>query len=294
MKQWLKRIAFVLAVLVLYGSGLLAYAYFIEPQRLVVHSEDLSLRNFAPALNGFKIVAISDIHGGSCGVTDDKLRKIVGITNAQNPDLVVLLGDFVSEKKFDRAALRPADGTTRTDLKMPVDEIAHGLEGLKAKYGVFGVIGNHDWWHNDTRVHDGLAKAGIKFLENEIVEIPVGNETLKLWGIEDFWKHRAVPTVPFDALSDKQNVIAITHNPDSLLKAPPGFALMLAGHSHGGQVSFPFIGAPFAFVNDRRFMKGLAEVDGKRVFVTTGIGCTGPQLRFGVPPEIAVLTLRAE
>ena len=75
-------------------------------------------------------------------------------------------------------------------------------------------------------------------------------------------------------------------------KTPEGIALMVAGHSHGGQVNFPIYG-PHPWVNDRRFMKGEAVVDGKHVFVTTGVGCTGPQIRFRVPPEIAVLSLNS-
>ena len=103
-----------------------------------------------------------------------------------------------------------------------------------------------------------------------------------------------MPTVQtYDIIAEKRNIIALTHNPDSLLKAPDGISLMLAGHSHGGQVRFPLFGA-FAFVNDPRFMAGEADVDGRKVFVTTGIGCTGPQIRLNVPPEVALLTLTSK
>ena len=127
-------------------------------------------------------------------------------------------------------------------------------------------------------------------MENAVEEIKVGDETINLWGIEDLWKHRQVPLEAFEQIPDKQNIIAITHNPDSLLKAPTEISLMLSGHTHGGQVKFPIFGAR-AFVNDPRFMEGFVEVDGKHVFVTTGVGTTGPQIRFNVPPEIAVLNL---
>ena len=290
MKKLILRIlAVLLAIAALLGAAL-AYAYFIEPGRLVTTEKSMAVPHFSPALNGLKIVAISDIHGGSNDVTEEKLRELVERANAQSPDLIVLLGDYISETRFDRQALKKPEGTDRTELRMPVATIADNLRGFKAKYGVYGVIGNHDWWHNQTRIRNEFERVGIKMLENEAAEVPVGEEKLIIWGIEDYWKNRNVPAGPFEKIENKQNVIAITHNPDSLLKTPQGIAVMFAGHSHGGQVNFPIYG-PHPFVNDRRFMKGEAVVDGKRVFVTSGVGCTGPQIRFRVPPEIAVITL---
>lgn len=282
MKLLLKRILWFFAVFLLIAVGLLSYAYFIEPTRLIVNENNLIVPNWSEKLNGFKVVAISDIHGGSNDVTEEKLRRLVELTNAQNPDLIVLLGDYISEVKFKSK-----------DLRMPVEIIADNLQGFKSKYGVYAVIGNHDWWHDEAKIRREFERVGIKFLENEIEPVKINDETVWLWGIEDYWKRRGVPPEPFNQIPVKQNVIAITHNPDSLLKTPAGISLMLAGHSHGGQVSFPLIGA-LAWVNDKRFMAGETAVDGKHIFVTSGVGCTGPQIRFNVPPEIAVLNLSAQ
>ncbi len=293
MRKWIKRIGLVIVAVALSLTAALGYAYFIEPHRLVITEASVSVPNFSPELNGLKIAAISDIHGGSNGVDEERLRELVTRTNEQQPDIIVLLGDYVSESKFSRDALKKPEGTDRTELRMPVSVIADNLAGFKARYGVYAVIGNHDWWHNQTRVRSEFERVGIKVLENKIEEIQAGSETIRVWGIEDYWKNRRVPVNDsFETLTDKRNIIAITHNPDSLLKAPAGISLMLAGHSHGGQVNFPIYG-PHPFVNDYRFMKGEAVVDEKHVFVTSGIGCTGPQLRFRVPPEIAIVTLNA-
>jgi predicted MPP superfamily phosphohydrolase len=283
MKKWLKRISLGILALLLVIAVLAGYAYFIEPSRLTVYRVALKVPNFSPTLNGLKIVAISDVHGGSNNVTEAKLRKIVELANSQDPDLIVLLGDYVSQ----------TEGKS-SPLKMPVETIADNLKGLKAKYGVYGVIGNHDWWYDDKKVAAEFEKAGVNILENEIEPIKIGDETLWLWGIEDYWRARRVPVEnSFAEIPDKKNIIAITHNPDSVLKAPQEISVMLAGHSHGGQVVIPFYGRK-SFSSDTRFVYGPAVVDGKHVFVTAGIGTSIVPLRFLTPPEIAVITLSSE
>ncbi len=279
MKKLLKRILLAFAIILLLLASVGAYSYFIEPDRLIIHREDLRLPRWNAKLNGFKIAAISDIHGGSNDVTEKKIRELVELTNAQNPDLIVLLGDYVSQQEGKSS-----------ELKMPMTTVADNLQGFKAKYGIYAIIGNHDWWYDERKIRVEMERVGIKVLENATDRIQVEGETIWLWGIEDNWKKRQVPVYVFDEIPTKENILAITHNPDSLLKTPSEISLMMAGHSHGGQVKFPFYGA-IAFVNDPRFMAGEAVVDGKHIFVTTGVGCSGPQIRFGVPPEIAVLRL---
>ena len=279
--MWRKRwvVYAVLFPILLFLGG---WALWYEPSSLKVEQYELKIAGWNPAHNNLKIVAISDVHGGSNYVTEEKLRKLVELANAQNPDLIVLLGDYVSQI-----------GGKSSDLKMPFETIAENLKGFQAKYGVYAVIGNHDWWYNEKNVRNEFERIGVNVLENAIEPIQVGNETIYIWGIEDYWKNRRVPTNVFEQIPNKQNIIAITHNPDSLLKAPDEISLMISGHTHGGQVKFPFYGA-IAFVNDRRFMEGLVKVDGKNVFVTTGVGMSGPQVRFNVTPEIAVLNLLSE
>ena len=282
MKLLLKRIGVVFAAITLLLALVAIYSFFIEPARLVVYAEDLRIANWDARLNGFKVVAVSDVHGGAKFITEEKIREVVRLANEQNPDLVVLLGDYVSQKS------RRSD-----DLKMPSETIAANLKGLRARYGVYAVIGNHDWWYNERKMRGEFESAGIKVLENEVASFNVGEQTVNLWGIEDYWKERRVPTEAFDKIPVKRNVVAITHNPDALFKMPNEIAVMFAGHTHGGQFKFPFYGAP-ALVNDRRFMEGFFKFEGKSAFVTTGVGTSGPAVRFRVPPQIAVLRLFAD
>ena len=282
MKLLLKRILIAFAFIIFILALVAVYSYYIEPSQLVVHEENLKIPHWNARLDGFKIAAISDVHGGAHFITEEKIRAVAETVNAQAPDLIVLLGDYVSQKQGKHS-----------DLKMPSETIAANLKGLRAKYGVYAIIGNHDWWYNDKKVRADFEAVGIKVLENEIAQIKINGETVNLWGIEDYWKNRRVPVEAFAKIPVKENIIAITHNPDSLLKAPGQIALMFSGHTHGGQFKFPFYGS-IAFVNDPRFMEGFCEADGKHVFVTTGVGTSGPAVRFNVPPEIAVLRLFAE
>lgn len=295
MKKWLRRTAIAFGTLVLLVAGFLSYSYFIEPRQFVVVEETIAAPNWDLRLDGFRVVAIADLHTGSNYAPPERIRYVVEQANAQDADIIVLLGDYVSEAKWDQQCVRRATNREHcTELKVPVEEIAESLKGLNAKYGVFAIIGNHDWYHNEQKIHRMFEEiVGLTVLNNEIAEIDVSGTKVRLWGIEDLYLNRRVPSEAFNSLADKSNVIALTHNPDSLLSAPAGFAIMFSGHTHGGQLNWPVFG-PKAVFNDPRFMDGHVEVDGKHVYVTSGVGTSVIPFRFRVPPEIAVVTLRSK
>ena len=278
------------------GSFFAVWGFLIEPNRLLINKHELKLKKWSPKLNGFKIVAISDIHAGSNFITEEKIRRIVAEVNEQNPDITVLLGDYVSSTFHNSQ-----------QLNMPPHTIAENLSGLRAKHGVFAVLGNADEKFGAKEMRRELAEIGVKVLSNESLSIEVNGEPLRLLGMKDQmisgnWNDISRELKKVVAKENiKGNIIVLTHNPDYLpvitgdYSISEDISLILAGHTHGGQCRFPFFGAlivPSEY--GQNYVAGHIHHQQTDMFVTTGIGTSKIPFRFGVPPEIAVLTIYTE
>ena len=292
-----RRNKYLILGFVLVAFALAVWGFAIEPNRLIVVNHELRVRNWSPKLDNFKIVAVSDIHGGSNFIDEAKIREIVRLINEQNADIVVLLGDFVSQSG--------ADGAT---LDMPMQTIAENLKGINARHGVYAVIGNHDGWYDTPTVRRELERVGYTVLENEAVAIEKDGEPLRIVGLPDLLSNN-VPAngienakQGIDRLEQKAGkVLAVSHHPDDIISVTdkslvsPDLVLFVAGHTHGGQVRFPFIGAPVIPSGyGRKYAAGFVRDEQTDVFVTTGVGTSLIPVRFGVPPEISVLSVSAE
>ncbi|MFL6467182.1 MAG: metallophosphoesterase, partial [Pyrinomonadaceae bacterium] len=216
-------------------------------------------------------------------------------------DAIFLLGDYVSQPRMR--------GTPPNDhpLLMPVTDIANLLGGLRAKYGVFAVLGNHDGWYGDKTIAAELERVGIKVLNGKVTEIEKNGRRLRIIGLLDHlqvvsWQHFADDAKQMLAASEGTgNVIALEHSPDVLpmitgdLSISKDLKLMFAGHTHGGQVWLPMLGYPVVPSSyGQKYAAGYIRDAGVDMFVTTGTGTSILPFRFLVPPEIAVVTISSK
>jgi uncharacterized protein len=259
--------------------GLALWAFVIEPRRLVVREETIIIQGWPGAFDPLRIVLISDLHVGAPGVTLEKLREVVARVNAQQPDLVLIAGDFVIQDVLGGEYVDP-------------EPIAEELKSLRARDGVFAVLGNHDWWKDGERITRALNKVGIRVLENDVAEVKREGGSIWIAGLSDLWTRKPLITATLGKIPEQATVIALTHNPDIFPDIPARVALTLAGHTHGGQVNLPLIGrrvVPSRF--GERYAIGHVQENGRHLFVTPGIGTSIVPIRFRVPPEISVLTV---
>ncbi len=273
----------------------LAYAYFIEPNRLVVNRFEMKVKSWNPAFDGFRVVLISDVHGGSHNVTKDYLHRIVSAVNHEDVDAIFLLGDYISRDQADHSRLR-----------MPPGEVVDGLKGMRAKYGVYVVLGNHDEAYAADDLLEAFSTTGYNLLNGRLSEIVLaGGEKLRIYGLLDhtnigIWRNYSGNAIRDLAPTDGNgDLIVLQHSPDVVpvvtgeLLISPDLKIMFAGHTHGGQVWLPIIGAPLVpSMFGQKYASGHVKTAGIDLFVTTGIGTSILPFRFLVPPEIAVVTIR--
>ncbi len=253
------------------------WGLWIEPTRLVVRAVEVPVRVPA-AFAGVRVALLSDLHVGGFHITEARLRTIVARTNAEKPDAIFLAGDYV---------------TTSFGRFVAPEDFAPILGELRAPAGVYAVLGNHDWWWNGRRTRKALESAGIRVLENEAAPVTVRGQTFWLAGVPDEMTQDPEPADALRGVPAEAPVVVLTHSPDVFPRVPGRVALTLAGHTHGGQVRLPLFGAPVVPSRyGQRYAQGLVVEDGHALFVTTGIGTSILPLRFGVTPEIAILTLR--
>jgi predicted MPP superfamily phosphohydrolase len=263
-------------------AALGAWATVVEPDQLVVRPTTIPLGEWPAAWDGLRIAAIADVHAGSLYVGAEKLDRLSALTNAAHPDLVVLLGDYVSHR-------RP-----RAGVESP-EAVARRLARLRAPLGVVAVLGNHDNWMDGPGFRRAFEAAGIRVLDNEVLRLERHGQPLWLAGIADALTGNPRVSETLARVPGGEPVVALTHNPDLFdHEIPDRVVLTLAGHTHGGQVRLPFVGClvvPSAY--GQRYVEGTV-VEGRQVlFVTPGVGTSIIPVRFGVPPEISLLTLIA-
>jgi predicted MPP superfamily phosphohydrolase len=268
-------ITFSMVVLVLAIWG-----FVVEPASLLNEDYEIAVPRWPVGCDGLRLAVLADLHVGSPFNRLGKLDSIIATTERARPDLVLLAGDYV---------IHGVAGGQFT----PPETIAASLRRLSAPLGVWAVLGNHDWWYDAPRVRSALEGVGIPVLEDTATKLTSGSCSLWLAGIGDFWEGRHDVGAALAGTTDEAAVLAFTHNPDVFPDVPERVSLTIAGHTHGGQVHVPFIGRPVVPSRfGERYAAGHVVEDGRHLFVSTGIGTSIVPVRFRVPPEISVLTIR--
>jgi uncharacterized protein len=259
-----------------YGFSLLVATWGVWVRRRwlrVVHV-DIPIAGLSPELDGYRIAQISDLHIGNY---DSKGRGLewAARVNRLEPDLVAVTGDLV---------------TTGTRF---YEDVADVLGALRGKDGVFVSMGNHDQWDPDllTRL---IGERGPRVLRNALHVVRRGAAELAVAGIDDRMTGKDDLTATLDGRRERVPTVLLSHYPDFFEDAADrGVELVLSGHTHGGQIAVPFMARRASLSRlARQHAHGLHVRGVSRLYVNAGIGTTGPPVRLGVPPEIAVLVLR--
>lgn len=264
---------------ILLGLCSLTYAYKIEPGWIDISRIQLTLPHLAPEFQGLRIAQISDIHIDDAPMTQERLEKIVQLINQQQPDLVAITGDFVTWKP-ERFA----------------PKLAIALGKLKPREATLAVLGNHDHWTNPTTIRQALAQAGIIDLSNAVHTLQRGNAKFNIAGVDDFWEGKDRLNLVLQQLPQEGAAVLLVHEPDfaDTSSATGRFDLELSGHSHGGQVKFPFIKPPVLPTYGKKYPVGRYQVGEMIQYTNRGLGMVRPKVRFNSRPEITVFTLGAD
>jgi uncharacterized protein len=250
-----------------------ARAALAEPYMLSVEHRLIHLRRLPRALDGLRIVQLSDIHH-SPFTGSGQIKRAIQTANSLEPDIIALTGDYVSHER---------------EYAAPCAEM---LGGLRARYGVYAVLGNHDHWTDAALITDLFRLAGIRMLVNEGMRFEQRGAAFWLAGVDDTMVGLEDLSLALAGSRHDEMKLLLAHNPIILRRAArAGVDLVLSGHTHGGQVALRSergaSGRP-----RRRLLRGLGRQGETQIYVTRGLGTVVLPIRYGCPPEVSLLELR--
>jgi predicted MPP superfamily phosphohydrolase len=264
------------ALLVALTMLIIAWGYWSAIADPEVREAQIGLPGWPAGTAPIRAVLLSDIHAAGPDMPPERIERIVAQVNALNPDLVLIAGDFVSDRRLSTRSYAMAEAIAP-------------LAALRARLGVYAVPGNHDHWRNAGEARAALAAANVRLLVNQAARAG----PLVIGGLDDPFTHR--DNVPLTlarmrALSGPR--ILLSHGPDPFATLPGDIGLMLAGHTHCGQIRLPFYGA-LTTMSDygERYACGWVRESGHDLIVTAGLGTSIAPLRLGAAPDIWVVTL---
>ena len=265
-RKFLKK-AFYGGVAALFAS----YPVFIERNLVQINNYRIPVPSLPKSFSGFRVVHLTDLHFG-CLVSESFIYGVIKKANSLKPDIIVCTGDYVHAR----------NSTKEIDTVWPI------LSKLKAHYGVYSILGNHDHWADTGKSLQWLKSSGQN-VRHTCKPIYKGKDRILIGGAGDYWEDELNIDQCFSSSDEGDCRILLTHNPDSIDTAfETPLSLALSGHTHGGQVSIPFYGPPVLPVNNKRYSSGLIETEKCMLFVSKGIGWAIYPIRFNCYPEIAV------
>jgi predicted MPP superfamily phosphohydrolase len=262
------------------ASIVLADTVFVEPRNLVARRVDVRLKRLPEAFEGFRIAQISDIHYGPYMGAAGVERAVV-LAQSFHPHLLALTGDFVSHP------LGRPNGRAGARFVEPCADVLARCEVRKV-----AILGNHDHWNHAGMVEGGLKERGISVLRNAALALERGTDKLWIAGIDDAWVHAADLSLALRDIPANQATVLLSHEPDFADHASRyPVDLQLSGHSHGGQVRLPGVGALILPTLARKYPMGLNQAGNLQVYTNVGLGVINPPVRFLCPPEVTFLSL---
>ena len=263
--------------------GLAGYAGLVEPNEVDVRKIELKIRGLSEAFDGFKIALLSDLHFGPY-TGEHEIGAAVRAANDLKPDIVTLLGDFVSE---------PVSGNNAAGARK-AEPCAKVLSGLRSRLGTLAVLGNHDYITNPDFVAGALHSAGISLLRN--VSRPIEENGGRLWflGVNDVCFRAAQLDRALADIPAGEPKVLLAHEPDYAdYSSRYGISAQFSGHSHGGQVRIPGLYKLALPELARKYIEGYYRVGALQLYTNRGIGTIGVPFRFLCPPEVTLVTLRS-
>lgn len=275
----MRRVGWAVLIAALLGTTILAKGYWNATRDPIIHRASVTVPNWPQGQAPITALLLSDIHVAGPDMPPNRLEKLVEQFNRLKPDLILIAGDLVSEKRL------------ATHI-YTAKEVVAPLARLKAPLGVIVAPGNHDHWFDHDALAEELKAIGLTVLQNEAVQ----RGPLTIGGIDDdYSNHDDTPATyrAMDALPAAPRVL-VTHSPDVVPDLPSPVAAVFAGHTHCGQIVFPFIGA-LSYVSryGDRFACGDINDEGQRVFVGAGLGTSILPLRYGAMPDAWLVTLKS-
>ncbi len=245
----------------------------------VVRQLHLEIAGWPQWSRPLRVAFLSDFHTGSHAGDVARLNLIIDEAASYAPDLALFGGDYVNLQLFGGG-------------RVPPHTTAAILARLETPLGRFAILGNHDYVYDELAVADALREYGIAVLDHARASVQFQNYTIQIIGVPDAHMARPEAYALLASLSPDTPTIVLAHDPVWFAHLPPGPHLMLAGHTHGGQIRFPGIGIiRNASKAPLRWSHGLVQERGQYLYVTSGIGSSGVPIRWRVPPEFAVLDL---